>query len=75
MMNRKQRHGYLDRMRKNQEASMCPGCGRKARHFTVPSPNGADGVCDIVCEWCNKTIKTGVTGVKPYQSYRLYRNI
>ena len=70
MMNAKQRRGYLDRMRKDQAASLCPECKKKTRHFTIPSKE--DGKCDVVCEWCNKTVMAGVEGVKPYIPYRLY---
>lgn len=68
-MNARERRGYLDRMRKNQQASLCPGCKRKTRHFTVP---GEDGKCDIVCELCQKKVKTGVEGYAPYTPVRLY---
>ena len=70
-MNSRERRGYLDRMHKNQDATMCPECKRKTRHFTIPAREG-EGKCDVVCEWCNKTVKAGVEGVKPYIPYRLY---
>lgn len=70
-MNMENRKGYLDRMRKDQAASLCPACGRKTRHFTVPSKEG-EGACDVLCEWCNQIVKTGIQGVKPYIPYRIY---
>ena len=72
MMNAKQRRGYLSRMRNDQAASMCPECKRKTRHYTIPSKEGSEGQCDVVCEWCGKTVKAGVEGVKPYIPYRLF---
>lgn len=68
MMNARERRGYLDRMRKDQAARLCPGCGRKTRHFTIPGKEA--GKCDVICEWCNRTVKTGVEGVEPYIPYR-----
>lgn len=74
MMNAKERRGYLDRMRKNQDATLCPECKRKTRHFTVPSKD-SDGACDVVCEWCGQTVKTGVVGAKPFTPFRLYLSV
>lgn len=63
--------GYLDRMRKDQSACLCPACKRKTRHFTVPSKDGA-GLCDIVCEYCGKTVQAGVSGHTPYTPVRIF---
>ena len=70
MMDAKSRRGYLDRMRKDQAACLCPECKRKTRHYTVPSKS-SDGLCDILCEYCGKTIKAGVSGYKPYMPVRV----
>lgn len=69
MMDAKSRRGYLDRMRKDQAACLCPECKRKTRHYTVPSKAG-DGLCDILCEYCGKVVKAGVSGYKPYVPVR-----
>lgn len=71
MMNARQRRGYLDRMRKDQAACFCPECKRKTRHYTVPSKEG-DGLCDILCEYCGKTIKQAVKGFQPYTPVRIF---
>lgn len=70
MMNRQQRKGYLDRMRSNQQASLCPLCMRKTRHFTQPSKDGENKV-DIVCEYCEKFVNVGVEGLPPYIAVRI----
>ena len=70
MMDSKSRKGYLDRMRKDQAACLCPVCKRKTRHFSTPSKEG-DGKVDIVCEWCEKVVKVGLTGVQPYIPVRI----
>lgn len=71
MINAKSRKGYLDRMRKDQAACLCPACKRKTRHFTQPSKAG-DGKVDIVCEYCEKIIKSDVSGYKPYMPVRIF---
>ena len=73
MMDSKSRRGYLDRMRKDQAACLCPACHRKTRHFTQPSKDGSE-LCDIVCEYCGKIVKAGVSGYKPYMLVRIYTN-
>lgn len=69
MMDAKSRRGYLDRMRKDQAACLCPMCKRKTRHYTVPSKDG-EGLCDILCEYCGKVVKAGASGYQPYVPVR-----
>ena len=71
MMNAKNRRAYLERMRKDQAACFCPGCKRKTRHYTVPC-SGDDGACDIVCEMCNKAVKSHVRGLQPYSFVKIF---
>lgn len=73
MMDAKSRRGYLSRMRKDQTACLCPECKRKTRHYTVPNKNG-DGLCDILCEYCGKTVKEGVNGYIPFMAIRINSN-
>lgn len=70
MMDAKSRKGYLDRMRKDQAACLCPECKRKTRHYTIPNREDSN-LCDILCEYCGKVVKTGVSGYKPYMLVRV----
>lgn len=67
MMKLSERRAYLDRMRKNQQASLCPACMKKTRHLTVP---GKKGGTDVVCEYCGKTVRYG-TSLTPYIPVRI----
>ena len=70
MMNRKERRGYLSRMRNDQAACFCPLCKRKTRHYTQPSKDGNESV-DIVCEYCDKVVRAGVSGLPPFVFVRV----
>lgn len=61
-MNREQRRLYLRKMKTDKNAELCPACGQKARHLTVP---GEDGMCDVACEYCAYIVRRDVRGHKP----------
>lgn len=69
-MTKDERRGYLDRMRKNQQASLCPACKRKTRHFSQPSKDH-DGTVDVFCEYCNAMTHMGLYGLKAYIPVRI----
>jgi len=69
-MNKRERRAYLDRMRKNQTASLCPSCHQKTRHMTIPSPEDPSKV-DILCEYCSRVVMYGVVGYEPWKLIKL----
>lgn len=71
MMNLGERRAYLDRMRKNQQACLCPKCGKKTRHVTKPSKEASD-VVEVVCEYCEEVCrKTTKDLIQPYIYVRI----
>lgn len=69
MMNTRERRAYLDRMRKDQCASLCPRCGFKTRHMAIPSEK-EPGTVDVVCEYCRTYV---VRSSKDYEPWKFVR--